>query len=97
MSEAVSLEIRGTGVGLTCAMPGPVWTEFFDVSGQRPTLYNRLSSMSSPAVARDCVKAMVRGRSSVVVGWANWASMLIAKLLPRRVMAWISWQMMRND
>lgn len=87
MSEAVSLGIRPAGVRITCPMPGPVWTEFFDVSGQKPTLYNRLSSLSSPAVARDCFKAMVRGRNSAVVGWANWASMLIAKLLPGRVMA----------
>jgi short-subunit dehydrogenase len=97
MSEAISLEIESKGVRITCAIPGPATTEFFDVSGQKPTLYNRLSNMSSGAVARDCVKAMVQGRSSVVVGWGNWASMLIAKFLPRRWMAWISWQMMRND
>ena len=97
LSEAVSLEIRGTGVGMTCAMPGPASTEFFDVSGQELTLYHRFSNMPSEAVARDCVNAMLRGRSSVVVGWSNWASMLVAKFLPRRLMAWISWQMMRND
>lgn len=97
MSEAVSLEIGHTGVRITCAIPGPAATEFLELSGQSPTFYHRLSNMSSQDVARDCVNAMVRGRSSVVVGWSNRASMLIARFLPRRVMAWISWQMMRND
>jgi short-subunit dehydrogenase len=97
LSEAVSLELRARGVRVTCAMPGPASTEFLERSGQTPTLYHRLSNMPSRAVARDCVRAMIRGRSSVVVGWSNWISMVIAKFLPRRLMAWISWQMMRND
>ena len=63
--------MRGTGVTCTALCPGVTGTEFFQVSGQKLTLYQRLTMMASPEVVRIGLNAMVRGRSSVVAGWLN--------------------------
>ena len=97
MSESISLELGSRGVTVTCVMPGVTWTEFFDTSGQKTTLYNRIVGMQSADVARMAVKAMLQGRSSIVTGWQNWVTMGLTKFLPRRLNAWASWQFMRND
>lgn len=60
-----------SGVTCTALCPGVTRTEFFQVSGQALTPYQRLTMMPSADVARIGINAMVRGRSSVVAGWLN--------------------------
>lgn len=95
-SEALALELRPQGVSVTALLPGITWTEFFDASGQKPTLYSRVFGMSSPDVARIGVKAMIAGRTSVIAGWRNWVSIQLASIFPRHVRAWLTWQLNRN-
>jgi uncharacterized protein len=70
-SEAVNVELHGTGVTCTALCPGVTRTEFFQVSGQTLTLYQHLTMMDSAQVARIGLNAMARGHSSVVAGWLN--------------------------
>ena len=65
---ALNHELRGTGVSRTTLNPGVTATEFFDVAGQTPTLFQRASIMRSADVAQIGVNAMVAGRASVVAG-----------------------------
>lgn len=96
-NEAISLELGKTGVVVSALLPGPTTTEFFDVSGQRTTLYNRIMLMKSEDVARIGVEGMLQGRSAVIAGWRHRILMGTSALLPRRLNAWMSWQFMRND
>jgi uncharacterized protein len=47
-TEALSYELRGTGVRATVLSPGIVATEFLAVSGQQPTRYQRLAGWTAP-------------------------------------------------
>lgn len=95
-SEALAHELADRNVSVTALLPGITWTEFFDVTGQEPTLYSRIFGMSSPDVARIGVKAMIGGRHSVIAGWRNALSVAIASVFPRHVRAWLTWQVNRN-
>jgi short-subunit dehydrogenase len=86
-TEALSYELRGSGVAATALSPGIVATEFLQVSGQQATRYQRLTMMDSPTVARIGVEAMLKGRPSLVPGRFNAASVWSNRLLPRRVSA----------
>lgn len=96
LSEALAFELGERGVNVTVSLPGATWTEFFEVSGQKRTLYNRVTGMSSEAVARISVRAMERGRHSIVPGWRNAVMMASAKPFTRRTLAWLTWQLNRH-
>jgi short-subunit dehydrogenase len=93
-TEALSYELRGSGVTATALSPGIVATEFLQVSGQQATRYQRLAMMDSPTVARIGVEAMLAGRSSLVPGRLNAASVWANRLLPRRVSAALAHRLM---
>ena len=82
-SEAVAYELRGTGVKCAALCPGFTRTEFLQVAGQKPTAYMRLTTMEAADVARIGIRAMVRGRSSVVAGWFNALQAGFVSWLPR--------------
>lgn len=82
--EALNYELRGTGVRCTVLSPGVTATEFLEVSGQRPTAYQRMMMMTSTAVVRRGLSAMLRGRASVVPGVLNALGAWMVRLMPRR-------------
>jgi len=88
--EALSFELRRTGVTVTVVSPGVTATEFLQVSGQKPSLYQRLAMMKSPDVARAGVRAMLRGTPSVVPGLVNKIPTFLMRLTPRRLQARIA-------
>lgn len=93
-TEALSYELRGTGVRATALSPGITATEFLKVSGQQATLYQRLMMMKSPDVARIGIDSMVRGKPSVVPGWLNACSAWSNRLIPRRLSAAVAYRLM---
>jgi uncharacterized protein len=93
-TEALSYELRGTGVRATALSPGIVATEFLQVSGQQATRYQRLAMMDSPSVARIGIQAMLAGRPSLVPGRLNAATAWSTRLLPRRVSAALAHRLM---
>jgi short-subunit dehydrogenase len=93
-TEALSYELRGSGVVATARSPGVVATQFLQVSGQRATRYQRLAMMDSPTVTRIGVEAMLKGRPSLVPGRLNAASVWSNRLLPRRVSAALARRLM---
>jgi uncharacterized protein len=93
-TEALSYELRGSGVRATALSPGIVATEFLRVSGQQATRYQRMTMMDSPTVARLGIDATFRGRPSLVPGRLNAASAWTSRLLPRRVSAALAHRMM---
>jgi uncharacterized protein len=94
--EALSYELRGTGVSCTVVSPGVTATEFLQVSGQKPTLYQRLTMMQSPEVARLGVRAMLNRRTSIVTGFFNWLMAMSPRFTPKPVVLWLADRAMRN-
>ncbi|HET7396800.1 MAG TPA: SDR family oxidoreductase [Gammaproteobacteria bacterium] len=92
--EAFNYELRGTDTSCTVLSPGVTATEFLQVAGQKPTLYQRLLMMQSHEVVRIGLKAMFRRRSSVIPGWLNAGMAWSNRLMPRRWSAAIAYRLM---
>lgn len=92
---AINHELRGTGVSCTVVAPGVTATEFLQVAGQRPTLYQRLVMMKSPDVARIGIDRMLGRRRTVVTGALNTATAWLAGLSPRCLSTALAGRLMR--
>lgn len=95
--EALHEELRTRGVTVTVLSPGITATEFLKVSGQRATLYQRLVMMRSRPVVRIGLRALARGRASVVPGLLNAVTAWSNRLMPRFVQRKVAFQLMKND
>jgi len=95
-SQALNFELRGSGVSSTAISPGITATEFLQVSGQRPTAYQRMMMMTSADVAAIGIKAMLKGRYSVVPGFLNWLTALFTMITPDPVNAAAAYRLMKN-
>jgi hypothetical protein len=93
--EALSYELRRTNVKVSVLSPGVTATEFLQVAGQRPTLYQRLMMMPSERVARIGIAAMLKGQPSKVPGLLNALPVQLLRLTPRRAAAAFAAAMMR--
>lgn len=95
-SQALNFELRGTGVSSTAVCPGITATEFLQVSGQKPTAYQRLMMMTSAEVAAIGIKAMLKGKYNVVPGFLNWLIAVSTFLTPDPVNAAAAYRLMKN-
>ena len=95
-SQALNFELRGTGVSCTAICPGITATEFLQVSGQKPTAYQRFMMMTSADVARIGIRAMLAGRYNVVPGFLNWLAALLTFVTPDPVNAAAAARLMKN-
>jgi short-subunit dehydrogenase len=86
-SEALSEEVRGTGVTVTALAPGAVRTAFFDVAkvDSNSRLVRSPGTLNADDVAQAGYDAMMRGRSLVIPGFANWFGMESQRIAPRRL------------
>jgi uncharacterized protein len=69
-SESLHEELRHHGIAVTASCPGPVHTEFFEVSGPHPveTIFPKFAFISAERCARDSVKALDRNKRVIVPG-----------------------------
>lgn len=95
LGEALHYELRETGVRVTVLCPGVTRTEFFEVSGQEMTAFQRRTAMGSAEVVRIGLRAMLKGRSCVVAGGTNAFLAWGTRLLPRQVLAAVTGRLMR--
>lgn len=95
-SQALNFELRGTGVSSTAVCPGVTATEFLQVSGQKPTAYQRLLMMTSAEVAAIGVRAMLKRRYNVVPGFLNWLVSVFTFITPDPVNAATAARLMKN-
>lgn len=82
-TEALASELRGTRVSATALCPGGTWTEFFDHSQQSIGALARPTMLSAERVAAIGLKAMLRGKRSVVSGGMNKFAAWMTRFLPR--------------
>jgi hypothetical protein len=80
-TEALTLDLHGTGVTATALCPGPVKTEFAGIIDGLPgALY-----VDPARVAREALDALEHGRPSVVPGAFNKVNAVSGRYAPRRV------------
>ncbi|QDT56644.1 3-oxoacyl-[acyl-carrier-protein] reductase FabG [Caulifigura coniformis] len=88
LSEALSIELRGTGVTVTCLAPGPTLTGFGDQAHMQHTPLFRFAIMEAEPVAKLGYNATMKGKPLVIPGFINKTLAFSSRLWPRQ---WIAW------
>ena len=86
-SYALREELKGSGVSVTCLMPGPTDTEFFERADLLDTKVGSGPKDDAAVVARQGFDAMMAGRSRVITGLKNKAQVMGAHVTPDAVLA----------
>lgn len=81
-SEALALELKGSGVTVTCVAPGATDTRFGETAGVTSTRLFRAGTMSSSAVAEAAYAATTRGKALAVPGCRNRLLSASVRFLP---------------
>jgi uncharacterized protein len=84
---ALRAELKGSGVTVTCLMPGATQTEFFERAGMTDTKVGQEEKDDPADVAKDGFDAMLRGDADIVSGWKNKLQTTIANVTPAEVLA----------
>lgn len=84
---ALRNELKDTGISVTCLIPGPTDTEFFERADLMDTRMRDIPKADPAKVARAGFDAMLRGQSDVASGLANKLQVAMSKLMPGEAMA----------
>jgi short-subunit dehydrogenase len=86
-SFALRDELKGTGVSVTCLMPGPTDTEFFERAELQNTPVGQMKKDDPVMVAKLGYEAMMDGEGDVVTGWKNKLQSALANVTPAGALA----------
>jgi len=86
-SWALRNELKDTGVTVTCLMPGPTDTEFFQRADLLDTKVGTDEKMDAMEVASIGWKAMLDGEGDVVAGLKNKMQVAMANVTPASMLA----------
>ena len=86
-SFALRNELKDSGVTVTCLMPGPTETEFFERAGMKDTKVGQAGKDDPADVAKTGFEAMMRGEGDVVSGWMNKLHTALASVTPAGLLA----------
>jgi short-subunit dehydrogenase len=81
-SFALRNELRDSGVTVTCLMPGPTETEFFERADMLDTKVATDEKDDPAMVARVGFDAMMKGEGDLVAGWRNKLQTAMASVTP---------------
>jgi short-subunit dehydrogenase len=85
-SEALSEELRGTGVHVSAFCPGPTRTEFQSRAGISNAMMKGFAGMDAAPVASIGYKGLMRGKRVVIPGVINRIGVFFAKISPNIVL-----------
>ena len=86
-SFALRHELKDSGVTVTCLMPGPIDTDFFERADMMDTKVGTGKKEDPAEVAKTGYNAMKKGEGDVVAGWQNKLQAAIAAITPQGVLA----------
>lgn len=86
-SYALREELKDTRITVTCLMPGPTETEFFERAELMDTKVGTQEKDDPAKVAKDGYEAMNAGEGGVVSGWKNKLQVAAAHVIPDEVLA----------
>ena len=88
-TEAIAVELKGTGVKVSVVCPGPVDTPFLELAGQTGQNMFKKSACTTPdKVARYGLKKAFKNKVVIVCGISSKLLIFAERLLPRRVVRW---------
>ena len=83
LSEALSEELRGTGVTVTALCPGSTRSGFQERAGIQGIPLLRLGLLSAERVAADGYRGLMRGQALVIPHWRHRLMVVLARFSPR--------------
>ncbi|HEY0369978.1 MAG TPA: SDR family NAD(P)-dependent oxidoreductase [Chthoniobacterales bacterium] len=86
-SFALRNELKDSGVTVTCLMPGPTDTDFFERADMLDTKVGSGKKDDAAMVARVGFEAMMKGEADVVSGFKNKLQTTIATVTPNTLLA----------
>ena len=86
-SFALREELKDTGVTVTCLMPGPTETRFFERAEMLDTEVGQSEKDDAAEVAKVGFDAMLKGDGDVVAGWKNKLQTVMANVTPASLLA----------
>lgn len=86
-SFALRHELRDSGVTVTCLMPGPTETEFFERADMTDTRVGQQDKDDPARVAKLGFEAMMAGEGEVIAGWQNKLRVAISGVTPGDLLA----------
>ncbi|MBP2302043.1 SDR family NAD(P)-dependent oxidoreductase [Azospirillum picis] len=86
-SFALRNELKDSGVTVTCLMPGPTDTDFFERAGMMDTQVGQGKKDDPAMVAKVGFEAMMDGEGDVVAGWKNKLQAAMANVTPSGMLA----------
>ena len=82
-SSALSNELKGTGVTVTCLCPGPTTTEFHKRAAMDLSNIMKAPFMDAKSVAEIGYRAMLKGKPTIIAGRMNWMVAQSTRFAPR--------------
>ena len=89
-SQAIAEESRGSGVTVTCLLPGATATGFAQRAEMQQTLLFKMPMADAASVARAGYRAMLGGKDLEIPGLSNKLLPILLRLSPRRLVLWLS-------
>jgi uncharacterized protein len=97
LTEAVSVELKGTPVTVTALCPGATRTEFFKAdAAENASLLTKVPLPTARSVAEAGWRAMVAGKVIHVPGLQNKISAALPRILPRRWVAMVTGTLLKR-
>lgn len=85
-SRSLASELISKGIFVTAVCPGPVDTEFFEVSGPITSAFKKMTMAEAPEVVKQALKDSMKKKQLSIYGLPMQLSYLGSKLLPHRLL-----------
>jgi len=85
-TRGLRLELKKTGISVTCLSPGATSTNFVERAGME-AMKERAEkfSMKPEVVAKIAIEGMFKGKSEILPGFVNWISVQLTYFMPKSV------------
>lgn len=97
-TEAISNELKGSGVSVTALCPGPTKTKFFDAAEvENPKFMQLLKMADSSSVAKYGYQSLKKGKVVAIPGFMNKLIVCLVRFTPRSVLRYLNGKLAKNQ